>query len=353
MRLRLWLSCLLLLAGCASVDEPPRPDEPSFKPGDYGGNSLPDKEDLFSLQISPDGQRVALMRARTPGSLTDPRDQLWITDRDGSNARLIAVNVRSADWAPDGKRLAVTVAYGIAFYVHTIDLETKAVKQWTGEAGTFFDKAVVSNPRWFRDGERLLVTVTLQAFEQRFKRGVYTIHTGTGEITGPHVELMDGTGLGFNDRFVGGQKYGKTPGPLDGNVAVYGLETGTLHWITRVRSDSTHFTVGGGFVSPVADAVLYGIHLQNAYQLFVAKTDGTGARQLTTLGGTNPLWTYDGSAFTFVRDVYRGPGAHNVPFLYSMATGSEAPLWPALPDSVPAFPPLSTQATARSFASEP
>ena len=81
----------------------------------------------------------------------------------------------------------------------------------------------------------------------------------------------------------------------------------------------------------------------NAEQLFLMESDGTGTRQITQLGGDNPRWSYDGQQILFRRDVHKGEGARYVPFLYDLGTGEAAPLWPTLPDSLPAFPDLATQ----------
>ena len=58
----------------------------------YNPSTLPGTEHLFNIKVSPDGERVALIRKRTPGVPSDPRYQLWIVDRDGSNPRLVSVN---------------------------------------------------------------------------------------------------------------------------------------------------------------------------------------------------------------------------------------------------------------------
>ncbi|PEN08898.1 hypothetical protein CRI93_03890 [Longimonas halophila] len=70
---------------------------------------------------------------------------------------------------------------------------------------------------------------------------------------------------------------------------------------------------------------------------------GENVRQITERGGENPRWTPDDDAFLFKRDVHQGEGARYVPYRFDLTTQEAKPLWPALPDSVPEFPPLSTQ----------
>jgi hypothetical protein len=70
---------------------------------------------------------------------------------------------------------------------------------------------------------------------------------------------------------------------------------------------------------------------------------GENVRQITELGGDIPQWSPDGSYFIFRRDVHKGEGARYVPFRFDLDAMQAAPLWPALPDSVPDFPDLLTQ----------
>ena len=73
----LFLALLVLccLVGCSLVDSNEKPDEPLFQPGEYGGDPLPDAEELYNVQVSPDGEQIALIRSVThvisSGSLTE------------------------------------------------------------------------------------------------------------------------------------------------------------------------------------------------------------------------------------------------------------------------------------------
>ncbi len=336
------LSVVLALSGCSLTGgEDPTP-EPFFKPGEYGGDPLPGTEDLFNLRLSPDGRRVALIRRQTPDEPFDPRYQLWIVDRDGTNPELIAVNVCMIDWSPDSKTLALSVCRGTGTYVYTLDLETREAIQWSGREDQFFSKHTVAPPFWYRDGKRLLVSVWGKDYQQPFARGIYTIDTETGQITGPHVELMESASLGDHDRFVVGVKYTYDRHPLDGNAARYDVGTGAWQWITRFPSDSLDY-VRSAIASPAADLVAQSRFVENAWQLFLMRSDGTEVRQITRLGGDIPRWSYDGQQILYRRDVHKGEGARYVPFVYDVASGQSAPLWPALPDSLPPFPPLATQ----------
>lgn len=121
------LTALLLAAACSTAPEPPEekppneePPEPTFKEGTYGGPPLSGTESLANLRPSPSGDRIALIRERTPGESTDPRNQLWIVGRDGSDPRLISVNTVSVHWHPNGDRVVVSVGRGDSFIIRSI-----------------------------------------------------------------------------------------------------------------------------------------------------------------------------------------------------------------------------------------
>jgi hypothetical protein len=343
---RLVLIGSLVLIGmlrCGAVEVVDDPPEPFFKPGEYGDDPLPGTESLVNLRLSPDGSQVAVIRQYTPESFSDPRYQLWIVNRDGSNPRLIGVNILGVDWHPSGKRLALTVAIGLDFFVYTLDLETGDTVQWTGGENQFFNKPTVSLPLWFNDGERLLVSVFAKAFEQPFERGIYTINTRTREIRGPLVVLMQGAFLGNHEQYVIGTKYTFEHDPRDGNAARYDFDTRAVTWLTSFPTDSLVRYIDSAIANPVNELVVQSRYVENAWQLFLMNAQGTELRQITRLGGDAPWWHYGGQSLIFRRDVYKGIGARYVPFIYEVDTDQETLLWPNLPDSLPVFPPLSTQ----------
>jgi len=345
------LVTLLIAAACSIPTEPPpkeKPPEPTFQPGEYGGEPLPGTENLFNLVPSPDGERIALIRERTPGTPSDPRKQLWIVNRDGSNPRLISVNTLRAEWHPNGNQLVVTVSFVGNFSVHTVDLETLKATQWTGREDQRLSFPVVSSTGWFDDGRRLLVFVHQKAYQQPFERGLYVIDTQDSTTIGPLVEFMEVTHFGNRKQYVVGQKFLPGQTPPSGNFARYDFADSTWHWITDFPRDS----LGRVFVdppvpSPTDDIAAQARRTGNAKQLFLFRPDADGAdddaRPITELGGDNPRWAPDGRSFIFTRDVHRSEGARYVPFRFDLETMEAKPLWPTLPDSVPDFPDLSTQ----------
>ncbi len=334
------LATLLVALSCSGPTEPPT-EEPTFAPGEYGGDPLEGTEYLSNVKPSPSGDRYTLVRKRTPGEPSDPRNQLWIVDRDGTNPRLIGVNILGADWHPDGDRVSVTVATGIDFYVYTIDLETLVATQWTGKDNQRLSFPVVSNPNWFEEGHRLLVSVAQEAYQQPLPRGVYIIDTQDSTTTGPLLEYMQAAFLGNSDSYVIARKYTADDEPPSGNFIRYSFADSTWHWITSFPKDSLRY-VEPPTPSPTSERIVQSREVQNADQLFLMKKNGEAVRRITEMGGDNPRWGDDGSSFIFRRDVHRGEGARYVPFRFDLEGMEAEPLWPALPDSVPDFPDLST-----------
>ena len=332
----------LLLIGCSLFVEP-EPPEPYFQWGDYGGDPLRGSESLFNLRLSPDGRHIAFVRTYTPGHPEEPRYQLWIAERDGSNPRLIAVNVLTVDWSPDGSRLAVTVVSGIDMFLYTINLATDEVTRWTGLPDQRLSGGTAGNPQWFRDGKRLLVSVWGKDRNQPFERGLYIIDTEAGTTTGPLVEVMEGAFPGNGDAYATGIKWTYDRDWRDGNAALFDFAAGTWKWITTfTHAELDH--IQAPIPSPVGTTLAQSRRVENAWQLFLMESDGTDVRQITEMGGDNPRWSYDGRWIFFRRDIHRGPGARFVPFVYDVGRGEERPVWPSRPDSLPVFPDLATQA---------
>lgn len=342
------LLVLMFTSAISSCEQPtkPPPDEtePYFKPGEYGGDPLEGTEHLYNMQLSPDGSKIALIRSRTPGSLLEPRDQLWILNADGTNPRLIGYNIGGADWSPDGGKLAITFMPGAPYtYIFTIRLDSMKATQWSGDENMFFSKATESNPRWFNDNQRLLISVWAKAYKQPYERGVYVIHTNDQTIEGPLVKIAAGAFLGNNEKYFIATKYLDQSDPLSGNYISYNLESQSWNWISDFPDDSLYKLVNQPKPNPQEDELIYTRYIDNAWQLFLLNSSGKEIKQLTKFGGENPTWNKNGNGIYFNRDTHKAPGARYIPFYYELATKQLQPLWSNLPDSVPQFPALSTQ----------
>jgi dipeptidyl aminopeptidase/acylaminoacyl peptidase len=341
-----FLLFLVFLVGCNHnpVSQKPKPTEPYFKPGEYGGDAMSGTEWITSVFPSPDGQKVAIVRYWTPSrTIKDPREQLWIVNKDGSDPRLIASNILNIDWSPQSNRLAVTYTLGIHVYIFLINLNNNSVKQLTGLPNSYFNKATVMLPKWFNDGNRILVSASAKAYQQSFERGFYIMNLTTDSVKGPLVPIAEAGQLGYHDRYITGIKYTSEKDSLSGNFIRYDFDTNKWHWLTH----ETNYTLKNDLFilspSPTSKTVVYSKQVNNAPQIFVTNSTGTRTRQFTHLGGEYPNWSPDGKYFTFVRDIHKGPGAHYIVMKCTVSDWKISPLWPNLPDSVPHFPPVSTQ----------
>jgi len=336
------------MSGCGEAPEPPRKDEPYFKPGEYGGEPMDSTEHLYNLQLSPDGQQMAFIRAYTPGRPLDPRDQLWISNADGTDPQLIGYNIGTVDWSPDGQELAITFIIGFHdTYIITLDKASKnIIRIWSGLRNKYLYEKTTSNPRWFSDGKRLLVSVWGRAYKQSYDRGIYIINTSGGTHEGPLVKVAGGGLLGNNGEYFISNKYTNEQDPLNGNFIRYDFKTGNWQWITDFPSDSLNRWAKQPVPNPVGTELIFSRFTENAWQLFQMNDMGKHIRQITKMGGDLPRWSPDGDYVFFNRDVHKAPGAQYIPYSYEIATGNIQPLWPNLPDSVPQFPALASQKPA-------
>ena len=340
------LALLLVAASCQHTPVTPKPPvpEPYFKPGEYGGDAMSGTEWITAAFPSPDGQKIALIRYRTPKRIgADPTDQLWIVNKDGSNPELIVTGCGHVSWSPDGTKIAFNYFSFPNTYVFVIDLNTMNTTQLNGMKNQYFNKGTVTLPIWFQDGNKLLLSVWATAYQQTYKRGFYIVDMKTDSIQGPLVTITDTGQLGDDENYITGVKYTSQTDTMSGNYIRYDLATKQWHWITHVSD--TYVKNGDFFLSPspTSTTIVYSIQVDNALQLFVTDSSGTNARQLTKLGGEYPNWSPDGSYFTFSRDIHKGTGAHYIMMKCTVPDFKITPLWPDLPDSVPTFPPLSTQ----------
>ena len=340
------LTLLLAAASCQHTPVTPKPPvpEPYFKPGEYGGDAMPGSEWITSAFPSPDGQKVALVRYRTPDRIgVDPTEQLWIVNKDGSDPQLIATGSAAVSWSYDGRKIAFSYALTPYLYVFVVDLNIMEARQLNGKKDQYFDKSTVSQPFWFRDGNRLLVSVVEGAYKQSYERGFYIMNLKTDSVQGPLVSVTAEGQLGDNEKYITGIKYTTQTDTMSGNYVRYDFATGQWHWITHITDETVKRYPIYLSPSPTSARIVYSRMIDNAPQIFVTDSSGTNVRQLTKLGGEYPNWSPDGSYFTFSRDIHKGDGAHYIMMKCTVPDFRITPLWPDLPDSVPKFPPLSTQ----------
>lgn len=348
--LTFYLPLLLLLAflqSCGTEVEPPEPPgpEPYFKEGEYGGEELPGTEHLTWISPSPDGEKIAFIRERTPGT-TDPVNQLWVVDADGANPKCIAYNVLNVNWNPDGERIGLTYNPHTTPYVYviTLNLRTEELKLWNSKDEFFFNKYVEFTTGWFEDGDRLLIGVNGKAYQQDYERGIYTLNITDTSHAGPFRTLFAPAQLGNHDKWVVGVQY--TDDRYSSNRALFDLENQEFNWLTKYdedRTDSARSLTGYPALNPAGTEIIMPRFVENAWQLFHINEEGENVEQLTELGGHEVRWVRGKNYFIFNRDTHKAPGARYIPYRYNFYEATEVPLWPDLPDSIPNFPDFSTQ----------
>lgn len=339
----------LQIVSCATGIEDPPVDDPNeketyFQPGEYGGESLPGTDRLFWISPSPDGEKIALIRERTPGEL-DPLYQLWVLDRNGDNPKLITYNTRGVDWHPNGDKLSFTFnPHGSPYtYVFTYSFDTQELNLWNSKDEFFFDKYVEISRGWFNDGEHLLIDVGGKAYQQEYERGTYALNVTDTTHTGPYRELLQATFLGNYETWIVGTQY--STDNLSANKALFNLETKEFNWLTtyHTNSDSLRRYTDYPVPNPTGPEIILPKFIDHAWQLIQINQHGETVRQLTEMGGHQVRWVREHDYFIFNRDTHKGEGARYIPFKYNFTNGEEEPLWPSLPDSVPVFPDVSTQ----------
>ncbi len=315
-------------------------EETYFNPGEYGGSSLEDKEDIYNVTFSNDGERVALIRRRTPGNLTEPIRQLWIVDKDGRNPEFIASGTQSIAWSEDDSRIASTfVIGGQHTFVIVIDLEKRIAKQLTGSPDHTINRYNAANPQFMPGSSNLLVSVWGQAYQQDYDIGVYVINYEDESVEGPLGEYLNRANLGNNGAFFSAFYLDTVSGDYSNIFVNYDFSTGGLDEINPELT-GTEFRLDNSTPNPRGNEIILEIRRDFADQLVKTSFSLEHFEQITELGGHNVKWMPDGN-FVFIRDIHKGSGAHYVPHKYNSTTGTITKLWDDLPDYVPEFPPTN------------
>ncbi len=340
----LYIAVFLLLFSCDAVtttldgDEEEPEQETYFQRGEYGGSSLLNKEDIYNITFSNNGERVAMIRRRNPNDFSEPTGQLWITDKYGRNPEFIASGLGTISWSDDDSQLAVTYSLGPGYnFIFIIDLEKRTATQLTGSPGHELYSYTTVNPQWIPGKTELFLNVWTKSWSQSYDPGVYIYDLVTKEYQGPLGNWPLSASAGnYGEYFVSAYN----PGDNVLRNMIYNLET---HQTTDIVPDipGSEYRIYRILTpNPRGREILLQIRQDNAEQLVKTTSELGHFKLLTEFGGHNPRWMSDGN-FVFIRDIHKAPGAHNVPHKYDMETGEISKLWEQLPGYVPEFPPVS------------
>jgi serine/threonine-protein kinase len=241
-------------------------------------------EGCGNYAVSDDGTLAYIEGGRTRNSTR----LAWI-DRAGKleRAALPERNYENVVFSPDGTRAIVQIHEG-AVTLWMYDLDRNTLTPIGNSAGSS------QAPLWTADGARVLYRGTRKGTRNLYWRPV----DGSGEeerltskpevVQTPTSVSSDGRWLVFNE---GGPKQ---PG-------------GTGIWVMRLDGDRTPQPLfpepageSDGQLSPDGKWVAYQAPVSSRQEIYVAPFPGPGARhQVSTDGGTEPLWSRDGRELFF------------------------------------------------------
>jgi serine/threonine-protein kinase len=193
--------------------------------------------------------------------------------------------------SPDGSRIAVGLESQGTMDVWVYDLRARTLSRLTTE-GSINDR-----PEWSHDGTRL--------FFRSNRSGESALWTESADGTGTAVMVLSDPTR---------KVWEGIPTP-DGRSIIY--RTGTLGtadiWIRSVTGDTTPralvatpFTEWAARPSPDGRWVAYASDESGEFQVYVIALPGSGGRhQVSTDGGTDPVWSPDGTRIFYRRGTDR------------------------------------------------
>ena len=195
----------------------------------------------------------------------------------------------SPRFSPDGKRIALQVAYGSHDQIAVYDLATDRVTQLT------FDAANHRVPIWTPDGQRVIYTSDASGAGSQ---NLYWLRAdGSGEAerltTSPGRQVPDG--VHPNGRYL---LYSESQGAAPAILWVLPLD----------GSPPRQFSKGGTFdglaaFSPDGRLVAYMSNAQGAFEIYVRPFEGDGGPwRVSTSGGAHPAWSRSANELLFTTE---------------------------------------------------
>jgi serine/threonine-protein kinase len=237
---------------------------------------------IVNAGVARDGTLIYVEGA---GEIGVGRTLVWV-DRQGHEAPVAAKSLAYLfpRLSPDGGRVAVTVS-GQKLDIWLLGLDRPTSQRVTS------DSAVHAIAVWTPDGHRLVFHSSGSLFSQ------------AADGTGPVVRLTDGP----NDQI-------PTDVAPDGTVVFMERSSTSAYDVKAVTLDGTHqvrplvqtpFDERNGIVSPNGRWLAYEANDSGSFEIYVRPFPevGRAPSQVSTSGGTQPLWAHDGrELFYFAPD---------------------------------------------------
>ena len=172
------------------------PGNPSlWKVSILGGSPQKVMDDANDGAISPDGSKIAFLRATYPYT-----QEIWVVESDGSNARRVVQassgsGISSVAWSPNGRRLAYMRVVGFGYLVgNKYSLETADL---SGGTPTVLKTSAQLVPTlcWAPD-RRLLYAYRDDPASERWNSGIWSVRVNekSGKLESGPQELTRGVG---------------------------------------------------------------------------------------------------------------------------------------------------------------
>jgi eukaryotic-like serine/threonine-protein kinase len=273
-------------------------------------------DQVLTADYSPDGTRIAFTRnLQAAGDAT--RSALFVANADGSNAkelyRLDSAGAVHPRWSPDQERIAIADTRGgrVLQTITVVDVATKAVKTLTTppKAGE------ISSVVWSRDG-RAVIYVRAESVE--------AVVGSTAKIVRHNIDRDEMETIGWSshngavlDVLADGRLILDVRSPRD-NLREISLADGSINdrWITRGNSSDRQ-----PVYSPDGKFVLFSSNRSGNLDLWVTGTDGGLVRRITDdlAEDWDPAFTPDGRKI-----VWSSGRSGNLEIWMANADGSDA-----------------------------
>jgi TolB protein len=285
----------------------------------------PTDDGSFEPAWSPDGKKIAFCR-RSRGSAerllyvmhADGKNVMQLTRSNPGGFPTLAFDDKPV-WSPDGKKIAFASQREGNNHVYAMDASGKNLQRLTPKG-----KHIYVDPVWSPDGKK----IALRRYERTGMRGELCVMnadaSGLKRLTalgnsilyhGQHSWSPDGKRVLFCDSRDHVAKPGETS-PNNSFLYVMDPDGRNVKRITDTPSDPDLLRPAW---SPSGKTIACSQSIKrDTHEIFVLNADGSGAKQLTKLGGRNqqPLWSPDGRMIAFR---HQGPGELETFSIFVMA----------------------------------